>query len=122
MGITITAAGAFRETGASFFFPRRAHLLTTCEAGGGIPPSGRAVRSARRIALSAESASQCRRACGRRASLPVRRNCVPFLRLQQTCNQQLYRSYGRMLPRTVHFLLPRQKKQNRPLQGQKGRD
>ena len=40
--------------------------------GGGIPPSGRAVRSARRIALSAESARQCRRACGLRSSLPVR--------------------------------------------------
>ena len=31
--------------------------------GGGIPPSGRAVRSARRIALSAESARQCCRSC-----------------------------------------------------------
>ena len=50
----------------------RAHLLTTCEAGGVIPPSGQAVRSARRIALSAESARQCRRACWRRSSLPVR--------------------------------------------------
>ena len=40
----------------------------------------------------------------------------------KTCQRQLYRSYGRMLPRTVHFLLSRQKKQNRPLQGQKGRD
>jgi len=40
--------------------------------GGGIPPVGRAVRSARRIALSAESARQCRRACGLRSSLPVR--------------------------------------------------
>ena len=58
MGITLSTTGAFRETGASFFLSRRAHLLTTCEAGGGIPPFGRAVRSARRIALSAESARQ----------------------------------------------------------------
>ena len=72
MDITLSTTGAFRETGASFFLSRRAHLLTTCEAGGGIPPSGRAVRSARRIALSAESARQCRRACWRRSSLPVR--------------------------------------------------
>lgn len=26
----------------AFLFPRRAHLLTTCKAGGGIPPVGRA--------------------------------------------------------------------------------
>lgn len=26
----------------AFLFPRRAHLLTTCEAGGGIPSVGRA--------------------------------------------------------------------------------
>jgi len=32
---------AFRETGASLLFPGRAHLLTTCKAGGGIPPVGR---------------------------------------------------------------------------------
>jgi len=33
---------AFRETGASLLFSRRAHLLTTRFAGGGIPPCGRA--------------------------------------------------------------------------------
>ena len=37
--------GAFRATGASLpFLSRRAHLLTTCEAGGGIPSVGRARR------------------------------------------------------------------------------
>lgn len=34
--------GAFRATGALLFFPERAHLLTTCKAGGGIPPVGQA--------------------------------------------------------------------------------
>ena len=29
------------------FLSRRAHLLTTCQAGGGIPPVGQAVRSSR---------------------------------------------------------------------------
>jgi len=76
MGITIrtmtTVTGRSGKPGRPSFFPIRAHLLTTCEAGGGIPPSGRAVRSARRFALSAESARQCRRACGLRTSLPVR--------------------------------------------------
>ena len=61
MGITITAAGAFRETGASFFFPRRAHLLTTCKAGGGIPPFSRAVRSSRSIRrMLLQRGRQCR--------------------------------------------------------------
>ena len=32
---------ALRKTGAPLLFPGRAHLLTTCEAGGGIPPDGR---------------------------------------------------------------------------------
>ena len=73
MGITMTATGTFRETGASFFFiPKGALTHHWPQASGGIPPFGRAVRSARRIALSAESARQCRRACGRRSSLPVR--------------------------------------------------
>ena len=64
MGITIrtmtTVMGRSGKPERPSFFPIRAHLLTTCEEGGGIPPSGRAVRSARRIALSAESARQCR--------------------------------------------------------------
>ena len=55
------------------FFSVKSALTHHCPKGsGGIPPVGRAVRSARRIALSAESARQCRRACGRRSSLPVR--------------------------------------------------
>ena len=38
--------GAFRATGASLpFLSRRAHLLTTCEAGGGIPSDGQFVKS-----------------------------------------------------------------------------
>ena len=64
MGITIrtmtTVMGRSGKPERPSFFPIRAHLLTTCEAGGGIPPSGRAVRSARLIALSAESTRQCR--------------------------------------------------------------
>ncbi len=33
----------------AFSFSRRAHLLTTCKAGGGIPPVGRLVRSSRTV-------------------------------------------------------------------------
>ena len=77
---------------------------------------------------------QCRRACEHRSSLPVRpadgfrlicifaanhchclgTTCHPPAK---TCHRQLSRSYGRCIPGTVHFLLSRQKKQNRPLQG-----
>ena len=60
MGITMIITGRSGKPERPSFFPIRAHLLTTCEAGGGIPPCGRAVRSARQIALSAESARQCR--------------------------------------------------------------
>ena len=71
----LTRVGAFWGTGAlRFLFPRRAHLLTTC-------PLGRRwycrdasdARSARRIALSSESARQCRRACGPRSPLSALR-------------------------------------------------
>ena len=67
--------GVLGEPGRSvFFITRRAHLLTTC-------PLGRrwycrdasGARSARRIALSAESTRQCRRACGQRSPLSARR-------------------------------------------------
>ena len=71
-------------------------------------------------------------ASGRQLSpcLPLR--CKPLSSAGTTCHppaktchstrhalrvRQLYRSYGRCIPSTVHFLLSRQKKQNRPLQG-----
>ncbi len=77
MGIEISTMGRSGKPGRPFFSLVRAHLLTTCEAGGGIPPFGRAVRSARRVTLSAESVSQCRRclrasviiACGAESGL-----------------------------------------------------
>lgn len=166
MGITITAAGAFRETGASFFFPRRAHLLTTSSSQASYPSthrkaaglahyaapplptkqalrgspvrrwypslqSGRALFTKHPQDASPEGQTMPQRfpavivcAAGRRLApcLPLR--CKPLSSdgttrhpPAKTCQRQLYRSYGRMLPRTVHFLLSRQKKQNRPLQG-----
>ena len=41
---------------------------------------------------------------------PSETSCHPPAK---TCRWQLYRSYGRCIPNTVHFLLPRQKKQKR---------
>lgn len=69
MGIEISTMGRSGKPGRPFFSLVRAHLLTTCEAGGGIPPFGQAVRSARRVTLSAESVSQCRRCL--RASVTI---------------------------------------------------
>ena len=130
MGITMTVTGRLGKPERPSFLSRRAHLLTTCEAGGGIPPFGRAVRSARRIALSAESARQCRRTCG------VGRHCLcgwqtavasfasslqivvpalgqPATRLRQTCHRQLCRRDGRCHPAPSIFFCLRQKKQKR---------
>ena len=71
----MTEVGAsWGNRGAPFSFSRRAHLLTTC-------PQGRwwycrvasDARSARRIALSSESARQCRRTCEQRSPLSALR-------------------------------------------------
>ena len=136
--------GAFGQPSVPFLLARRAHLLTTApRGGGGIPPVGRAVRSSRSIhrmflqrgqtmppSLWAPVIIAC--ASGRQLSpcLPLR--CKPLSSAGTTCHppaktchstrhalrvRQLYRSYGRCIPSTVHFLLSRQKKQNRPLQG-----
>ena len=136
--------GAFGQPSVPFLLSRRAHLLTTApRGGGGIPPVGRAVRSSRSIhrmflqrgqtmppSLWAPVIIAC--ASGRQLSpcLPLR--CKPLSSAGTTCHppaktchstrhalrvRQLYRSYGRCIPSTVHFLLSRQKKQNRPLQG-----
>lgn len=55
----------------TFLFPRRAHLLTTCKAGGGIPPVGRA------RALSDGEFRSLRRATGNSANLiPCTKNAA----------------------------------------------
>ena len=63
-------------TGAlRFLFSRRAHLLTTGpQARWWYCRDASDARSARRIALSSESARQCRRACEQRSPLPARRD------------------------------------------------
>ena len=140
MGITMTVTGRLGKPERPSFLSRRAHLLTTCEAGGGIPPFGRAVRSARRIALSAESARQYRRACGLRSSLPVRladgcRLICIFAANRCPCLGTTCHPPATNLPpaalsqrwtmpsRTVHFLLLAQKETKTPPCGeQKGRD
>ena len=88
--------GVLGEPGRSvFFISRRAHLLTTC-------PLGRrwycrdasGARSARRIALSAESASQCCRDCGPGHHCLCGGSGTPLPPSAKTCHRQLYRRGG----------------------------
>ena len=130
MGITMTTTGRSGKPGRVSFLPIRAHLHTTCESGGGIPPVGRAVRSARRIALSADSARQCRSVpcrhwlCGWQKASALFASSLQTVvlfrdNLPPACENlppAAFPQLWTMPSRTVHFLLPRQKKQNRPLQ------
>lgn len=99
--------GAFRATGASLpFLSRRAHLLTTCEAGGGIPSVGRARAlftncpsdtSPERAGNAASQHSLCsRRFCGCRDCCLSHQSGRYSARLlpAKTCHRQLYRRYG----------------------------
>ena len=135
MGITMTTTGRSGKPGRPSFFPIRAHLLTTCEAGGGIPPYGRAVRSSRSIRRMLLQRGQtmpqripavivC--AVGRRLSpcLPLR--CKPLSSAGTTCHppaktchstrhalrvRQLCRSYGRCYPApSIFFCLGKRNK------------
>lgn len=64
--------GAFRATGASLpFLSRRAHLLTTCEAGGGIPPFGQARALCEADAASAEALWTMPHLCGFAVIVPA---------------------------------------------------
>ena len=139
MGITLSMTGRSGKPERPSFLSRRAHLLTTCEAGGGIPPFGRAVRSARRIALSAESARQCRRACWRRSSLPVRLAdgcrliCIfaanrcphpgqPSTRLRKPATGSFAAVMDDASPAPSIFFCLGKRNKNASLRGQKGRD
>ena len=134
MGITMIVTGRLgKPERPSFFIPKGA-LTHHCPKGsGGIPPGGRAVRSSRSIrrmllqrgAVNAAVFQTVFIACaaGRRLSPHLHLRCKSLSSVgttchppAKTCHRQLCRSYGRCLSGTVHFLLSRQKKQNRPLQ------
>ena len=138
MGITMIVTGRLgKPERPSFFIPKGA-LTHHCPKGsGGIPPVGRAVRSSRSIHRMLLQRGQPMPQVFKPPPLPVRLAEGLLPRLPpcskplsppgpsrhppaKTCHRQLSRSYGRCFTRTVHFLLPRQKKQNRPLLGQKG--
>ena len=116
--------GAFGQPSVPFLLSRRAHLLTTCEAGGGIPPAGQA-RALFTNCLSASSPEGAGNAagwhslCSRHFCL-CRDWCLPHqsgrcsarLLPAKTCHWQLYRSYGRLAP-PIFFLRKRNKNQER---------
>ena len=136
MGITLSMTGAFRETGASFFFIPKGALTHHLQSRRWYPSlqSGRALFTKHPQDASPEGQTMPQRfpavivcAAGRRLApcLPLRCKLLSFVGTTchppaKTCHWQLCRSYGRCCTRTVHFLLSRQKKQNRPLRGQKG--
>ncbi|WP_206671948.1 hypothetical protein [Holdemania massiliensis] len=89
----------------AFSFSRRAHLFTTCKAGGGILPDGRTVRSSRSVRRTllqrGQAMSQANIACADGSlfcsvsKTMWRHIAAPSRRLPaKTCHWQIYLSYG----------------------------
>lgn len=108
----------------AFSFSRRAHLLTTCKAGGGIPPVGqaRALFTKRLSAAFPEGAgnvasehSLCSRLYICSISKTMRWHiATPSRRLPaKTCHWQLLRSYGYRISGDTHFLFSIEKQKER---------
>jgi hypothetical protein len=143
MGITMTVTGRWGKPERPSFLSRRAHLLTTARrtAVVSLPlvgPCALPEASAGRFSRGGQTMPQffklsslsVRLADRSSPSLQLRRKLLSSVGTAchppaKTCHstghalrvRQLCRSYGRCIPCTVHFLLSRQKKQNRPLQG-----
>ena len=134
MGITMIATGGvpgnrsvllFYPEGRTYSPPAKQAVVSLPSVGPGalheasagcFSRGGRQCRSVSLPSLSVRLADGFRLVCpfaANRCPLPGQ----PATRLRETSHRQLSRGYGRCFTRTVHFLLPRQKKQNRPLQG-----
>ena len=138
MGITMIVTGRLgKPERPSFFIPKGRTYSPLPEGQRWYPSrwSGRALFSKHPPDASPEGGRQCRSfsncrhcLCGwQRAAAPfaaLQQPLVPFRdKLPPACENLPLAALPQlwtMLPRTVHFLLPRQKKQNRPLLGQKG--
>ena len=96
---SVTGVGRSGRPGRSaFFYPEgRTYSPPGHRPGGGSLPGGQVVRSARRIALSAESASQCCRDCGPGHHCLREGIGSPFPSPAKTCTRQLCRR-GRANP------------------------
>ena len=137
MGITMTVTGRLGKPERPSFLSRRAHLLTTARRAAvvSLPLVGPCALPEASAGCVSRGGRQCRSfsncrhcLCGwQRAAAPfaaLQQPLVPFRdKLPPACENLPLAALPQlwtMLPRTVHFLLPRQKKQNRPLLGQKG--
>ena len=117
--------GAFGQPSVPFLLSRRAHLFTTCKAGGGILPDGRTVRSSRSVRRTLLQRGQAMPASGHRLCsqlyiLLCQQNdvaayCPSSRRLPaKTCHWKLYRSYGcAMLFGTPIFSLGKRNRKKR---------
>ena len=108
----------------AFSFSRRAHLLTTCKAGGGIPPVGQAHAlltncipdsSPEGAGNVASEHSLCSRLYICSISKTMRWHiATPSRRLPaKTCHRQLLRSYGYRRKCDTHFLFSKEKQKER---------
>ena len=108
----------------AFSFSRRAHLLTTCKAGGGIPPVGQAHAlltncipdsSPEGAGNVASEHSLCSRLYICSISKTMRWHiATPSRRLPaKTCHWQLLRSYGYRILADTHFLFSIEKQKER---------
>ena len=118
----------------AFSFSRRAHLLTTCKAGGGIPPVGqaRALFTKRLLAAFPEGAGNVaseHSLCSRLYILQYQQNddvvyCHPIP--PPACENsaknksfgyvpQLLRSYGYRISGDTHFLFSKEKQKERTM-------
>ena len=111
--------GAFGQPGVPFLLSRRAHLLTTCEASGGIAYGNRALSEG--DAASAEALWTMPHTCSllslstQLSQAQPQSDCLvgyglyPILRQlpAKTCHRQLYRRYGRL--HAAHFLFAKKK-------------
>ena len=138
MGITMTMTGRSGKPGRPSFFPIRAHLLTTCKAGGGIPPFSRAVRSSRSIRrMLLQRGRQCRSVS--LPSLSVRladglclvctfaaNRCPltgqPATRLRKPANGSFIAAMDGCFPAPSIFFCRAKRNKTAPCRGQKGRE
>ena len=130
MGITLSMTGAFRETGASFFFIPKGALTHHLRSRRWYPSlrSGRALCEADRAlcgerqtmppSLRASVAIAC--AAGRQLSPHLQLRCKPLSlsgaichQPAKTCHRQICRRDGRCHPAPSIFFCLRQKKQKR---------
>ena len=111
------------QLSAAFSFSRRAHLLTTCKAGGGIPPAGQAralfTNCLRTVLQRGQAMPQADIPCAVGTMFCFNIKTVVSIlettcRLPaKTCHRQLLRSYGYRFFCDTHFLFAKKKQKRK---------